>query len=113
MSVTFPEDFNLADYWLFAREREGKGSKVALRFGERTWTYAEVAHRARGLAKALVTEGLTPGQRVYIVLSDSPAFVWSIFGVLAAGGVVTMGNPIAPVEDLAYVVDYVGAAWLI
>jgi benzoate-CoA ligase family protein len=113
MSVTFPEDFNLADYWLFAREREKKGSKVALRFGDRSWTYAEVAERSRGLARALIEAGLRPGERVYIVLSDTPAFVWSIFGTLAAGGVVAMGNPIAPVEDLAYVVDYVRAAVVI
>ena len=44
-SVTFPDDFNLADYFLFDRVREGKGDKVALRFGDRAWTYAEVADR--------------------------------------------------------------------
>ena len=34
--TTFPEDFNLADYYLFAREREGKGDKIAIRFGDRS-----------------------------------------------------------------------------
>jgi benzoate-CoA ligase family protein len=111
--IRFPDDFNLADYWLFDREREGKGDKIALRFGERAWTYRDVADRARALARALVGGGLVPEQRVYIVLPDTPAFAWSIFGTLAAGGVVTMGNPIAPVEDLAYVLGYVRAAVLI
>jgi benzoate-CoA ligase family protein len=111
--VRFPDDLNLADYWLFDREREGKGGKVALRFGDRSWTYAQIAERARGLARGLVELGLRPEQRVYIVLPDTPAFAWSIFGTLAAGGVVTMGNPIAPTDDLAYVIDYVRAAVLI
>ncbi|HSR96168.1 MAG TPA: benzoate-CoA ligase family protein [Kofleriaceae bacterium] len=110
---TFPDDFNLADYFLFDREREGRGGKVAIRFGERSWTYAEVAARSRGLATWLVAHGLRPEQRVYIVLPDVPPFAWAIFGTLAAGGVVAMGNPIAPPDDLAYVVEYVKAAVLI
>ena len=113
MTTTFPEDFNLADYWLFAREREGKGDKVALRFGDRSWTYAEVAERSRSLARYLVDAGLRPEQRVYIVLPDMPPFAWGIFATLAAGGVLTMGNSIAPVDDLRYVLDYIRAAVLI
>ena len=113
MSVRFPDEFDLADYFLFAREREGLGTKVALRFGERSWTYAQVAERSRALARFLLVGGLVPEQRVYIVLPDTPAFAWSIFGTLAAGGVVTMGNPISPVEDLRYVLEYVRASVLI
>ena len=109
----FREDLNLADYFLFDRLREGNGDRVALRFGERTWRYAEVAARARGLARALVAHGLRPEQRVYVVLPDVPPFAWAIFGILAAGGVLTMGNPAAPPDDLAYVLDYVRAAVLI
>ncbi len=111
--TTFPEDLNLADYFLFEREREGKGDKVALRFGDRSWTYAEVADRSRALAKYFVDAQMTPEERVYVVLSDVPPFAWSIFGILAAGGVLTMGNPIAPTEDLVYVLGYVKAAYLI
>lgn len=112
-NVRFPDEFNLADYWLFDREREGKGSKVALRFGDRSWTYAQVAERSRALARALIDLGLRPEQRVYIVLPDTPAFAWGIFGTLAAGGVLAMGNPQVPVEDLAYVLGYVRASVLI
>jgi benzoate-CoA ligase family protein len=112
-AIEFPEQFNLADYFLFAREREGLGDKIAVRFGDRAWSYAEVAARSRALARALLDGGLAPEARVYIVLPDTPAFVWGIFATLAAGGVVTMGNPLAPGEDLAYVLDYVRAAFLI
>src|SRR4030095_11249370 len=44
---------------------------------------------------------------------DMPPFAWSIFATLAAGATLTMGNPAAPVDDLAYVLDYVRAAVLI
>jgi benzoate-CoA ligase family protein len=111
--TAFPDDFGLADYFLFDRLREGRGNRIALRFGDRRWTYAEVADRSRALARALLDGGLTAEQRVYVVLPDTPAFAWSIFGILAAGGVLAMGNPISPVEDLAYVLDYVRASVLI
>ncbi|MEJ7601486.1 MAG: benzoate-CoA ligase family protein [Kofleriaceae bacterium] len=111
--MIFPEQFNLADYWLFDRLADGKGDNIALRFGDLAWTYAEVAERSRALARYLVDAGLGPEDRVYIVLPDTPAFAWGIFGTLAAGGVLTMGNPIAPIEDLAYVIDYVRAACVI
>ena len=74
----FPDDLSLANYFLFDRLREGKGDKVALRFGDRSWTYQQVADRSRALARALVEGGMTPEQRVYVVLPDTPAFAWSI-----------------------------------
>ncbi len=113
MTSTFPDAFNLADYFLFDREREGLGPKVALRFGDRAWTYAEVAERSRALARYLVDVGLQPEQRVHVVLPDLPPFAWSIFATLAAGGVLTMGNSIAPTDDLRHVLAYVRAAVLI
>ena len=47
IAPAFGDDLNLADYFLFDRLREGKGDKVAIRFGDRAWTYAEVASKAR------------------------------------------------------------------
>jgi benzoate-CoA ligase family protein len=113
MTDELPEELNLADYFLFDRIAEGRGGRIALRFGDRSWTYLEVADRARALARWLVDRGIAPEQRVYIVLPDTPAFAWGIFGTLAAGAVLTMGNPAAPVDDLAAVIEYVRAAVVI
>jgi len=112
--TAFSEDLNLTDYFLLDRLKEGLGGKVAIRFGERAWTYAEVADRSLALARWLVGAcGVRPEERIYIVLPDMPPFAWSIFGTLAAGAVVTMGNPVAPIDDLAYVIDYVRASVVI
>lgn len=104
---SFPERFNLADWYLFDRVAEGQGDRVALYFGHHTYTYAEVADRALRVAAALGQRGLRPGERVYLVLPDGPAFAWSFFGALAAGGVVCLGNPDGRLDDLASVVDYI------
>jgi benzoate-CoA ligase family protein len=113
MSVTVPEHFNLADYYLFDRLAEGIGAKPAIRFGGRTYSYADVAERTRALQCYLHALGLRREERVYLVLPDAPPFAWSFFAVLAHGAVVAMGNPAAPAEDLARVVDYSRAAVLI
>ncbi len=113
MTVSFPEQFNLADYFLFDRLDDDGGDIDAIRFGDRAWTYADVASRSSALARWLVDAGLPPESRVYVVLHDVPPFAWSIFGILAAGGVLTMGNPASPPADLAAVLDYVKARVLI
>lgn len=113
MSLQFPEHFNLADYYLFERLREGLGGKTAIRYGQRAYTYQEVADRTKALAAYLETIGVTREQRIYIVLPDTPPFAWAFFATLSHGAVVAMGNPYSPTEDLAYVIDYSRAAVLI
>ncbi len=110
---TFPDDFNLADYFLFDRLAEGLGDKCAIRFGDRRYTYAEVAERSKALAGFLSAAGVAREERVLIVLPDTPAFAWAFFATLHHGAVVAMGNPDAPPADLAYLVEYTRASALI
>lgn len=112
-SIRFPSDLNLAEYFLFDRLKEGLGEKAAIRFGDKSYSYADVAGRSRRLATWLRAHGIGNEQRVLIVGYDTPAFAWSFFGTLANGSVVAMGNPDAPPEDLAYVLDYIRASALV
>ena len=107
--VTFPERFNLADYYLFDRLTEGRGGRTALRFGDRAWTYAEVADRTRRVAALLQADGVRPGDRVYLVLHDTPTFAWCFFGALWAGATVALGNPLNTPESLQEIVEYLDA----
>lgn len=110
---TFPDVFNLADYFLFDRIAEGLGALPAVRFGDRAWTYDDVAERARSFAATLRDGGLRAEERVLLVLPDVPPFAWCFFGALKAGGVIAMGNPDAPAEDLAYVLEYTRASFVV
>jgi benzoate-CoA ligase family protein len=111
--MKFPDRFNLADYFLFDRIKEGRGEHVAIRYGARAWTYAEVAARTEKLAGGLSKLGVRPEERVLIILPDTPPFAWSIFATLRIGAVLTMGNPEAPAQDLAYLVEYTRASVVI
>lgn len=110
---TFPDELNLADYYLFGRLREGLAAKVAVRFGDRSETYGEIAARTRALREHLASADVRREERVLIVLHDSPAFVWAFFATLHHGSVVAMGNPEAPVADLAYLVGYTRATAIV
>jgi benzoate-CoA ligase family protein len=111
--ITIADDLHMAEYYLYARLREGKGDKVAVRYGDHAYTYARVADRSKRFAGMLAKLGVRRGERVLIVLPDVPPFVWSIFGTLTRGAIVAMGNPEAPASSITYLVKYTRAAVVI
>jgi benzoate-CoA ligase family protein len=104
-----PEEFNIADWFLDARVREGRGDRVALRTDERNWSYAEVAALAARYGRVLRDAGVEPEQRVILALDDGPDFVGALFGVLKIGAVVVMVNPRLPADSIEYFVGYTRA----
>jgi len=73
---------------------------VALRHGEATITFGELADRAARFAADLVADGVAPGDRVAIAGINAPAFVVAYLGALGAGAVVVPLNPQAPEAEL-------------
>ena len=113
MSVSFPDQFSLADYFLYDRLDEGLADKSAVLFGDRHYSYQQIADNSQALGRYLQSVGVRCEERVYIVLPDMPPFVWSIFGTWSAGAVLAMGNPSSPAADIDYVINYIGATVLI
>src|SRR5688572_23278952 len=99
---TFPDSFNMADYFVFSNIEAGRGKKTAIIFEDRRITYAEVAENVRNMAHSLVEAGLLPEQRVLVCMQDRPEFVYAWFGAIKAGATVTQVNPLLPVEDYEY-----------
>lgn len=99
----------MADWFLDARVREGKGDRPAVKVGERTWTYAEVQAMANRCGHALRDRGLDLEDRVLLLLYDGVEFAASFFGLLKAGGVFCMGNPLGTEADFEYLLDYTRA----
>jgi benzoate-CoA ligase family protein len=109
MTPEFPEQLNIADWFLDARVREGRGGRVALRTDAGTLTYAEVQALANRFGHLLAEAGVAPEQRVLIALPDGPEFVGALFGTLKIGGVVVMANPSLPASELAQLLEYTRA----
>lgn len=106
---TFPERFNMADYFLDARIREGKGERIAVKVGKRAWTYREVQELADRASHALRDRGIDAEDRVLILLFDGVEFAATFFGIVKAGAVFCMGNPLSPQTDLDYLLGYTKA----
>src|ERR1700730_15227540 len=109
MTFDFPKRFNMADYFLYHNLEEGRENKTCLYFGDQTYTYGDTARMANRAGNALRELGVYVEDRVLIILPDCPAFVWTWFGAARIGAVITMVNPLLPVEDYKYYLDYTRA----
>ena len=107
--TSFPERFNMADYFLYHNLEEGRENNVCLYFEDRTWTYGDVARLSNRTGNALRELGANIEDRVLMVLPDCPEFVWTWFGAARVGSVITMVNPLLPVADYEYYLDYTRA----
>src|SRR5262245_7510193 len=109
MAASFPEQFNMATYFLDNRIEEGLGDRVAVYCGNRQYTYADVQSMANRAGNALLSLGIEIEDRVLIVLPDSIEFVATWFGAAKIGAVITMVNTILPSADYEYYLDYTRA----
>lgn len=66
-------------------------------------SYRELADRARGLAYYLRKKGL---RRVGLLAPNTPAFLESIYGIVAAGGVMVPVNYRLKEEDVRYILEF-------
>ncbi len=87
--------------------------KTALIDGDRRLTYREVDGSADRLAHSLSELGVDRGERVAILLDNSPETVISIFGILKADAVFVVINPTTKSEKLAYIFNNCRATALI
>src|SRR5256714_7283155 len=92
MPSIFPDHFNMADYFLYHNLEEGRENKICLYYKDRTYTYGEVARMSNRVGNALRSVGVEIEDRVLIVLPDCPEFVWTWFGAVRIGSLITMVN---------------------
>jgi benzoate-CoA ligase family protein len=110
---SFPKTFNLATYFLDHNLEAGRARKTAILFEESRISYEEVDARSRRAGSALRALGVDVEDRVLLALPDRPEFVEAWFGVLKAGAVVCMANPLVAADDVAYYLDYTRARALV
>jgi benzoate-CoA ligase family protein len=110
MTTDDPAHLNIADFFLDARVREGRGDRTALLTDAGRLSYREVQALANRYANVLSSAGVAPEQRVIIALPDGPAYVAALFGVLKIGAVVVMVNPELKPDAIEYFFAYSRAA---
>jgi acyl-CoA synthetase (AMP-forming)/AMP-acid ligase II len=79
------------------------GDRVAVVDGPtgRRYTFRQVLDLSASIANGLVERGIAPGDRVVFVCPNVPEVALAYHGVLAAGAVAMMLNPLSTAEELA------------
>ena len=113
MTITFPERFNLAEYYLDHNIAAGRGDKTAVYYRDELYTYTDVQQLANRCGNALRALGVDLEDRVLLVLPDCIEFVAAWFGAAKIGAVITMVNTILPASDYEYYLEYTRAKVLI
>jgi long-chain acyl-CoA synthetase len=103
--------------WLLFKALEANAQRfprrVALEFLGRSLTYRELWREVEAFAKGLQEAGLRPGDRVAIMLPNSPQFVIAFYGTLLAGGVGVNVNPMYTPRELRHQLQDAGVQALV
>ncbi len=104
-SEHLPEVFNAAEHFVGRHLREGRGSRVAIvsselgKAADATMTYDELDRAVRKFAGALRAAGVHRGDRVALVLRDSPLLSIGFWGAIALGAVAVPINTLLKEHD--------------
>ncbi|SFN56516.1 non-ribosomal peptide synthetase [Xenorhabdus japonica] len=99
-AVEHPQDVLI--HQLFEQQVEQTPDAIALMFGDRQLSYAELNHHANQLAHQLIASGVRPDDRVAICVDRSLDMIIGIYGILKAGAGYIPLDPEYPTERLAY-----------
>jgi long-chain acyl-CoA synthetase len=98
---------NLAQ--LFTSTAERQPAAPALRLDGTVISYADLDQASARVAGLLRSRGITPGDRIGLMLPNVPEFAAVYYGVLRAGGVVVPMNPLLKAREIAYYLSDSGA----
>ncbi|MBI2329450.1 MAG: AMP-binding protein, partial [Chloroflexi bacterium] len=81
------------------------GGKTAITCGDRRLSYTDLDEASNKLANALIKLGVTKGDRVAMLLSNSPEFVVTYFGIVKIGAITVPLDINYKIDELASLFD--------
>jgi benzoate-CoA ligase family protein len=106
--LQLPSQFNIAEEFVSRPAREHP-ERVAILGEPRAVTYGDLAREVNRVAAALRRSGVSPGDRVLIVIPDSFEFILSFFGAARIGAIAVPVNPLSRTIDFGYYIENSGA----
>ncbi|HVF20461.1 MAG TPA: long-chain fatty acid--CoA ligase [Mycobacteriales bacterium] len=98
---------------ILAESAKRHADNTAVVIGDMRLTYQQVWHVARQYAAVLRERGIGPGDKVALLLPNTPHFPFAYFGTLALGAVAVPVHALLTSEEIAYVLTDSGAKTLI
>lgn len=87
--------------------------RKAIEFQNWSMTYSRLKQEAEIMAANLRKQGLEPGERVAMMLPNTPQMIITYWAILKAGGVVTMTNPLYMETEIVHQLNDSGAKMMI
>src|SRR6201992_216941 len=84
-------------------------NRTALRCDDLQVSYAELDDAAARVATLLEQAGIEPGDRVGIMLPNTPAFAIAYYGIMYRGAVAVPMNPLLKAREVAFYLSNSGA----
>src|SRR6266568_1624515 len=103
-----PERYNASEV-LFQNLSEGRGDRLAAIGPAGRRSYAELCEDASRWGNALLSLGLTRGDRVLLLLDDTPVYPAAFFSAVRAGLVPLLINLLTPADLLQFYLADSGA----
>lgn len=104
VQLELPSQFNIAEYFV-GRPARQHPDRVAILGEPRAVPYGELREMVNRAGNALLALGCAPGDRVLIVLTDSPEFMAAFFGAAKIGAVAVPVNPFTRSSDYGYYLE--------
>src|SRR5579884_1089482 len=98
---------------LLDRTAERWPDATATIFHGATLTYAGLARQVDAFAAGLQARGVSPGDRIAVMLPNVPQFIVAFYGALKAGAVVVPTNPLYTPPELAHQLNDAGATFIV
>jgi 2-aminobenzoate-CoA ligase len=100
-----PMELNLADFLVDRHVREGRGDNPAIKFMDKTITYAQLQQQVNKFGNSLKKAGVESQDRVGIRLVNSPQAVVTIFAIEKIGAIPVPTSPLWSSEEVAFVAN--------
>jgi len=101
--MELPQEFNVASYLVDRNVHEGRGEKIAIECGDLRVSYRELLERTNRAGNFLRGLGVRRGERVALLLMDTPEFFYCYFGAIKIGAVAVPVNPFQKAKECIYV----------
>ena len=104
-AIRLAEVFNIAVPFIDRHLIEGREGRCAIRTVDEEVSYGALAEQVNRCGNALKSLDISAGQRVLMVVKDSPEFFYLLFGAIKMGAVPVPVNTIMRADDYRYLIE--------
>ena len=113
-TLTFAPNFNVAVSFIDRHLDEGRSDKTVIRsVGGGEVTYAELAKNVNRAGNVLTGLGITPGDRVLMMVKDCPEFYYLFWGAIKADIVPVPINTLLRAKDYPFMIEDSGCTGVV